>query len=265
MQNKSLILVAIVVVAVGGALFFSSQNKGGMSVPPAGQGKAVIGISDGTTDIKNVTSIVITVDKVEVQTAGQGWTTVSNGTKTYDLLQLKQTGAVALLADVNLPVGTYDQIQLTISKVEVTAGGKVQEAKLPSGTLKIAGRLVVEDGKTATAVLDFKADKSLHETGNGQFILAPVVNIQTKSDASVNEQSDETLKIEGGKSEDDKNVGMDEHGDIKDNFELDASATIQIDAHDMIHAVSPDGSENENQKQDSGAIQSGGVNVKIQY
>ena len=225
-------------------------------VPAAGQGKVVVGITDAATSLQGVTSIMMTVDMVEVQSAMQGWVTVSSSSKQYDLIQLKKSGAVALLADANLSAGTYNQIRLTISKVLVTASGTTQEAKLPSGTLKIVGRIVVEEGKTATAVLDFKADKSLHVTGNGKFILAPVINLKTKSDASVERESDDTLKIGGGKDEDNVNAGMDEHGDTKDNFELDSNAKIEIDSQDVIRIVGQNegGGENKGDGQSDGGM-----------
>lgn len=224
MTTKSIIIAVLVVVVLGAVLFYLPANKNATT----GQGRVVVGISDASSPLAGVTSIMMTLDKVEVQNSTEAWVTVSNGSKQYDLLQLKQTGAVALLADINLPVGTYNQIRLTISKVDVTVSGATQEAKLPSGTLKIVGRIVVEEGKTASVVLDFKADKSLHITGNGKYILAPVVNLQTKSDASVTKESDDTLKIDGGKIEDDKNVGMDEKGDTKDNFELNEVRNVTI-------------------------------------
>ncbi|MDO8504493.1 MAG: DUF4382 domain-containing protein [Candidatus Liptonbacteria bacterium] len=238
MSKKPIVMGALAVVILGAALVYFAGNRtttNTMLSPASGQGKLVIGITDAAAEIQNVSSIMMTVEKVEVQSAAQGWITVASSSKQYDLLQLKQTGAVALLADVNLSAGTYDQLRLTISKVLVTASGTVQEAKLPSGTLKIVGRLVILDGKTATAVLDFKADKSLHVTGNGKFILTPVVNLKTKSDASVEKKSDDTLKIDGGKDEDNVNVGMDERGDTKEDFELDENAKFELEVDNVIH------------------------------
>lgn len=241
MPSKTIIIAILVIVVLGAALLYLPTNKGTTPYEPApsasAQGKVVLGISDAATTLTGVTSIVMTVDKVEVQNSVQAWVTVSGGTKQYDLLALKQSGAIALLADINLPVGTYNQIRLNISKVEVTASGKIQEAKLPSGTLKIVGKIIVEEGKTASVVLDFKADKSLHITGNGKYILAPVVNLQTKSDASVEKNSDDTLKISGGTVEVEVNVGMDEKGDTKENFELDEDDKFEIDSDDIIHVT----------------------------
>ena len=237
--------MAVVVVVLGAGYFYFSSNT---NTNLASQGQAIIGISDASAAIPGVTSIMITVDTVEVQSGANGWITVSSGTKQYDLLQLKQTGAVALLADANLPAGTYDQIRLTISKVLVTASGTTQEAKLPSGTLKIVGRLVIEAGKTATAVLDFNADKSLIATGNGTFILAPVVNLQTKSNVTVEKQSDNTLKISSGTVEDNVNVGMDQNGDTQDNFELGSSSKVEVDSEGRIHVSTTTKNEGGDQK-----------------
>ncbi|MDO8515952.1 MAG: DUF4382 domain-containing protein [bacterium] len=251
MSKNVILLTALVIMLLGAAFIFLDGNQNmspTISVPATGQGRAVIGVSDAAMDMQGVSSVMITVDKVEVQSAAQGWVTVSSASKQYDLLQLKQSGAVALLADVNLPVGTYNQIRLAISKVDVTFNGTTQRAKLPSETLKIVGRLVVEDGKTATAVLDFKADKSLHATGNGRFVIAPVVNFKTKSDVSVEVKSDNTLKIDGGKDEDEVNVGMDEHGEIKNNFELGVSAKIEIDVNEVIQVIGKNDDDEEEVK-----------------
>lgn len=249
MSKKSVIISMLVIVVLGAAFYFSA-NKNPISTPSLAEGKVVIGITDAATAIQGVSSIMITVDKVEVLSAAQGWITIGSGSKQYDLLQLKQTGAVALLADANISAGTYNQIRLTISKVEVISAGKVQVAKLPSGTLKIVGRLVVEEGKTATAVLDFLADKSLHLTGNGKFILAPVVKFQTKSDVLVEVRSDNTLKISGGKDEDEVSFGMDERGESKKDFEFDADVKIELDSDGVIHILGQKREEDKNKEDD---------------
>ena len=261
MSKKSIILAAIVIAALGVAFFYFTADKSTTPTtltPASGQGKVILGITDAAASLEGVSSIMITVDKVEVQSAAGGWVTVSSETKQYDLWALKQSGAVVLLADINLSAGTYNQIRLNISKAQVTASGTIQEAKLPSQTLKIVGRFVVEEGKTTSAVLDFKADKSLHITGSGKFVMAPVVNLQTKSDASVTVQSNNTLTISGGKVETEVNVGMDERGETKENFELDVNIKIEIDSGNVIRII---GQQKEvDQKKEDG--QSGGV-VKL--
>lgn len=205
---------------------------------PAGtQGRAVISITDDEATLAGVTSVLMTIDKVETHSSAQGWLTVSSASKKYDLLRLRQTGGSELLVDVKLDAGTYDQIRLNVSNVSVTADGKTQTAKLPSSTLKIVGDLVVIAGQTSTLSLDFMLDKSLHLTGTGLYVLAPVIKLESRSNASVDVKADGTVEESGGKLEDEDTEGMDVDGEVRSNFELreklevdgDGKVKIRID------------------------------------
>ena len=199
---------------------------------PAAQGRTVFTVTDAATALTGVTAVNVTVDKLEAHDAANGWVTVSTTAKTYDLLQLKQTASAALLADANLAAGTYDQIRLHISKVEVTANGKTQTVVLPSNSLKIVGNLTVKAGQTSTASLDFMVDKSLHMTGDGKFILAPVVRLLVKNAVGIKIGSDDKVEVSGGSTESDQTEGMDENGDMKANFELDKN--LELDAQGAV-------------------------------
>lgn len=226
MKNKNIVILAVLVlVLIVGAYFLNQKNA-------SAQGKVVVGITDATSNIEGVSSVLITVNKVEIHSAGSGWTTVSNETKQYDLLVLKQSGAVSLLANANIDVGTYDQIRLMISKVIVVKNGVEQEAKLPSGELKIVGNIVVNADKTSSIVFDFIADKSLHITGNGKFIFAPVIKVNKRSDVTVELKSNDEVDIKDGEEENDENVGMDSKGEVKRDFEL--KGNLNIDNEDNI-------------------------------
>ncbi len=226
------VLVAFILVFVG---FYASLShyRTDTEGTPAGLGRVILGVTDELSSLDDVTSIVITVDKVEVHNTAQGWITVSSGPKLYDLIALKQSDTVKLLADVFLPTGTYEQIRLNISEVEVTAAGDVHTAKLPSGVLRIAGRVVVTDAQVAGVVIDFVADKSLHITGNDKYIFAPVVKLETRSSADVDVRGG-TVEVSGGTIEEQETVGMDEKGEVKADFELDKE--LEIDAQGRIHA-----------------------------
>ncbi len=210
---------------LGGAGCYTSDK------PASVEGRAVFTITDAATELTGVTAVNLTVDKVEVHSATEDWVTVSTATKQYDLLQLKATNSAALLADVNLAAGTYEQVRLHISKVMVIANGKTTEAKLPSTTLKIVGNLTIVGGQTSTASLDFMVDKSLH-LANGTYILAPVVRLLTTKGADVSVSSTGKVEVSGGKVESDETVGMDEKGEVKEDFELDDD--LEIDAKGMI-------------------------------
>lgn len=258
---SKILIIVIVVLAVFGGLWFVFSGPGRTTsyktgTPPPvgqptptisatahgtytpsvkGQGRVVFVVKDAAiASMQGATSVNITVDKVEVYSASKGWISVSTEQKHYNLLQLKQSGSAALLADVRLPTDTYDQIRLNIRTVEVmTTTGIAWEAKLPSHVLKIVGRFSVAEGKTSTVSIDFLADKSLHLTGAGTYILAPVVKLETRNHADVEIKFDESVDIKGGNIEEEKSEGMNEKGEMKVDFEL--KGNLDIDTHNMIH------------------------------
>lgn len=238
MKKFAPLFMAGFLILVGAGCAGSTTTDTTVVTPPAQNptidtnGRAVFMIKDATSTVQNVTAVVLTVDKVEVHSTSSGWVTVSSAVKQYDLVQLRDTGAAKLLADINLAAGTYDQIRLNISKVMVTASGKTQTAKLPSNTLKIVNQLTITAGQTAVATLDFELAKSLHLTGDGKYILAPVVKLQTTGDAEVRIEADERVEVRGGRVENEKSVGMDEQGDVEADFVLPEK--LKIDSRGVI-------------------------------
>ncbi|MBI2542239.1 DUF4382 domain-containing protein [Candidatus Woesearchaeota archaeon] len=196
----------------------------------AEKGRAVFAITDAAADMGTVTSVKITVDSVQVHSATKGWIEVSSTPKTYDLLELKAEGKHELLADFELDEGTYGQLRMDISNVVVTDANGQQEAKLPSGELKINGNLVVDANSTSTATFDFIADESLHITGNGKYIMAPVVQLETREDADANVKSGNEVEIKGGKIKTNVKVGMDAKGNVGAGLGIPADIEISIDA-----------------------------------
>jgi len=227
MINKNIILAISVIAILGVGVYFLNEKS---SYNPKTQGKIIFGITDAAANMGDVSAVLITVNRVQIHSEASGWVTVSNETKQYDLLALKQSGAISLLASSTAAIGTYDQVKLMISKVIVTKNGVQIEAKLPSGELKIVGNLVVNPDRTSSMVFDFIADKSLHITGNGKLIFAPVIKIKKQNDVSILIKSNGEINITGDKEDDDEeNVGMDEKGEIKNDFELKGQLDIDDD------------------------------------
>ena len=196
-------------------------------------GRVVFAISDATLDMSTISQINMTVSSIEIYNQANGWVTVSGTPQTYNLLDLNAKNQSKIFSDFQAPVGTYDQMRLTVDKiVVVTKAGVTQEAKLPSGVLKINTTLVVKNGGTSSVNFDFLADKSLHMTGNGGYIFAPVVKTQTKSDVNATVNGDNTVKVDGGHVDTDATAGMDINGDVKANFQLNAT-----DKFDVINGV----------------------------
>src|SRR5215813_12714098 len=120
-------------------------------------------------------------DTVAVSDEG-GWQVLSTTAKTYDLLTL-QNGVFTTIGEGTLPAGTYTQIRLKLGAGStIVVDGTTYPLKVPSGMqsgLKLNGTFVVPPGGTTDVGLDFDASRSLHQTGNGQWMLKPVVRAFT--------------------------------------------------------------------------------------
>src|SRR5665213_1976884 len=198
---------------------------------PQGSGKVIYSITDAATNMGAVTEVDMTASQIDMHSAANGWITVSTTPQTFNLLELNAKNQTSLLAGVNIPVGTYDQVRLTIDKIVVkTNDGATNTAKLPSGMLTVNANVVVKDGATTSVHFDFLASKSLHLTSDGKYIFAPVMHVQTKSDADVTVDANKVVTISNskGKIDSDENVGMDINGSVKANFELDAKTQFDV-------------------------------------
>lgn len=194
----------------------------------AQEGRAVFTITDAAADMGTVSEVRVVVDEVRVHSESQGWITVTSDSQEFDLLELKAQGSQALLADASLAPDTYNQMRLDISQVTVVDDRGENEAKLPSGELKLQGELVVEENSTSTATFDFIADESLHVAGNGQYMMAPVVQVTTRTDAQVDASSRSNVEISGGNIVTDVKLGMGTDGNMAVGIQIPAAANINI-------------------------------------
>lgn len=220
-------LLAIVAILLVGAWQFGWLGGGGGEKT----GRVVFAMTDATANMSDITSIKVTVDSVDVHTDAEGWTTVSTTQRTYDLLELKANNDVVVLADVQLKEGTYQQVRLDISKVVVTDSEGDHEAKLPSNELKIVGGFEVKANTTSSVMFDFIADESIHVTGNGQYVMAPVCQYETRTDADVEVKSDNKVTINNGKIKTNIKVGMDITGAIGVGKKISATDVISVNSN----------------------------------
>lgn len=197
--------------------------------PTTAMGTAVFYISDAAADMGEVSSVQITVDSLRVHSQSGVWTTVPTTGQTYDLLELKATGTGKLLAEADLQAGNYDQFELNISKVMVVDDEGSHEAKLPSGKLDIEATLEAKEGATATANFDFATDQSLHLTDEGKYILAPVIQAETRDNAHVQVSANKEVRVSGGRVVAQVKVGMDAAGKVGTGLQIDPDVVLHID------------------------------------
>jgi hypothetical protein len=116
--------------------------------------------------------------------------------RTCDLKKLQ--GPVDILGGGLLTAGHYTQIRLMVAKATIyfdvapdaaapacTAAAPVltstnkADVTIPSGEVKLnRGFDLAADG-TTTIVLDFDGDKSINQTGNGRYMMSPVIGVKS--------------------------------------------------------------------------------------
>jgi hypothetical protein len=145
----------------------------------------------GTLNIRLVDSpaayqqVNIVVTRVDVHASGSdsanGWFTINDVPATYDLLTLRN-GASQVLGDHQLATGHYTQIRLIIGAgSNVVIDDMTYPLRIPSGSqtgIKLNHGFDIADGQLYELVLDFDADRSIHQTGAGVYMLKPVIRVQ---------------------------------------------------------------------------------------
>lgn len=121
--------------------------------------------------ILNIKSVVVTTDK--------GETTLNVGGGPINILRFRM-GKDTILADQDIPSGKISQIRLVLHETgnRLVINGVSQDLTTPSGQtsgVKLNVHDVLTPGVAYTLRLDFDAAKSVVLTGNGKYILKPVI------------------------------------------------------------------------------------------
>jgi len=152
----------------------------GLLTSEEGTGKLIMQLTDAPG--LNITEALVNISQVRVHYAGTNqndtngtWIYISNESQTFDLVQLQN--ATDVLGEVNLSAGWYTQIRLSVDKALVTIDGEQYDLKIPSKNVKLITPFLVEDNETLILTLDFDVQKSVHETGNGKYIMKPTIKV----------------------------------------------------------------------------------------
>lgn len=125
----------------------------------------------------------VDIQGLEVHSDVNGWNTIPLANPgVYDLLELTN-GLDTLLGTVTLPSGNISQLRLILGPNNtVVVGGTAYDLKTPSAQqsgLKVQIHKNLHPGITYDITLDFDASRSIVMTGNGEYILKPVIRAIT--------------------------------------------------------------------------------------
>ena len=210
----------------------STQTPSERGSPTASksQGRVIFALKDEFVSIDQINSILFTVNEIQVQNPGKGWVTVMTGPKVYDLVKIYKSGTMEFLSEFYLDPGTYNQLRMVVGKVIIIKKGSAspEEAKLPSGELKIPARLQIVKGENSSVEIDILSEKSLHTATDGKYIFMPVLRVETRSNVTSFQVRQNLVTIIGGTPVYDASFGMDENGNAKDNYRLSPAAKLEI-------------------------------------
>jgi len=140
-------------------------------------------------------AVLVTFSEVTAHRTDSDWTKLpfagAATTRTCDLKKLE--GAEDALGTGPLPPGSYTQIRLVVQSAKLyfdnpsvgpacapaitVPAGATADLRIPSGEVKLNRGFTLAPDRTTTMVIDFDGDKSIHQTGNGTYMMSPVIGI----------------------------------------------------------------------------------------
>jgi len=181
------------VVAVGCVM---SLGCGSDTGPSGTTGTMRMMLTDSPfTDAKSLLVTFSEVDAHRSDAAEGAWSklpfTGGGTTRTCDLKKLQT--AQDVLGTGPLATGHYTQVRLVVSSAVIyfdnaatgeacaatiaAPAGRNATVTIPSGEVKLTREFDVSAATPTTMLLDFDGDKSVRETGNGQYSMSPVVAV----------------------------------------------------------------------------------------
>ncbi len=183
-MKKALILLLV----IASAGFFACNKTNDDQT-----GRLIVKVTDAPFPLENIEYANVTINKVELRETCDGicdekpFVVVSEEPVTVNLLDLRN-GVTELLADIEIPQGSYDLVRLYIEEASLkVVDGEEYTVKVPGGDrtgikVFIQPSLVIEGGLTSELLLDFDLSKSFILRGNpgrpagiDGFIFKPVI------------------------------------------------------------------------------------------
>jgi len=147
------------------------------------------------TPFTDAKAVLVTFSTVRAHRSDSDWTVVpfinAATSRTCDLKKLETSEDI--LGSAALPAGHYTQVRLVVqsatlffdnastgsacaSSIAPPAGASAP-LDIPSGEVKLTREFDVSASSVMTMLLDFDGNGSIHATGNGRYMMSPVITI----------------------------------------------------------------------------------------
>lgn len=173
MSNARYILRATAAVAL--MVLLAACGGGGSTTGAgntSGQGTLAVQLTDTPA---GVSAVNVDIVGLQIKPSGSSVRTLGFAGKTVNLMSLKS--AKELMVAAQVPAGSYEYIQVSLdqSGSSVVVDNQRKPLTIPSQEIKVLGGFDVRANGTTTLLLDFNADASLVQAGNGTWLLKPVI------------------------------------------------------------------------------------------
>jgi len=181
-------LAILATVLVASAL----SGCGGSATSPTMGSTLTVMLTD--SPFSDAKAVLVTFSEVSAHRSGGDLMPLpftGGSTRTCDLKKL--TTAQDILGAGPLPVGHYTELRLIVARAAIyfdaaTAGaacgptlpaptGRMSSVTIPSGEVRLNREFDVTAANVTTILLDFDGDRSINQTGNGQYMMAPVIAV----------------------------------------------------------------------------------------
>lgn len=161
---------------------------------PSGS-SAIFNLRITDSPFSDARAVLVTFSEVTAHRSESAWTTVPFAagatSRTCDLKKLENSEDV--LGTGPLPAGDYTQVRLVVQSARLyfdnpSAGpacapaitapaGNSADVRIPSGEVKLNRGFKLASDAATTMLLDFDGDRSIHQTGNGTYMMNPVIGV----------------------------------------------------------------------------------------
>ena len=163
---------ALGLIVLLGALLACDGNS---PSSPSGSGRLSVELTDAPTD--EVSEVNVFVTGLTIKPSDGPVVRIANEIGLIDLLTLQ--GTTEELVTLGVEAGEYEFIQVDLDQersnvVELDSGDTVP-LQISSEEVKVLSGFTIPLGGDTTVTLDFDAEASLRQLGNGDWLLTPVI------------------------------------------------------------------------------------------
>lgn len=150
-----------------------SASSGSGTTSSTGQGTLAVEMTDAPTE--GVTAVNVHVVGLKVKPASGPVHDMAFAGTTINLLALQNDSQTLTVEQVPADNYQFIQVELDQAQSNVVVNGNVLPLQIPSQEIKVLGGFEVFENGETTVLLDFDAERSLVQQGNGQWLLKPVI------------------------------------------------------------------------------------------